>query len=176
METLKLKTYIAALVVCAVIFLAIPAAYADLLVMSNPTQQVLRYDETTGAFIDVFASPAVIPSICGPPTTVRPFNGIAYGPDGNLYVVGASSVGGGSGAVLRYDGRTGAFIDVFALPALVNFPSQGSATSGVRMSGGAGSASGADAPAAAVAAGEGSGDGLMVQGLPLVKPPGPPTN
>ena len=127
METLKLKTYIAALVVCAVIFLAIPAAYADLLVMSNPTQQVLRYDETTGAFIDVFASPAVIPSICGPPTTVRPFNGIAYGPDGNLYVVGASSVGGGSGAVLRYDGRTGAFIDVFALPALVNFPSQGSA-------------------------------------------------
>src|SRR5207247_330413 len=48
---------------------------------------------------------------------------------------------------------------------------QGSATSGVRMSGGAGSASGADAPAAAVAAGEGSGDGLMVQGLPLVKPP-----
>src|SRR5205823_15040557 len=48
---------------------------------------------------------------------------------------------------------------------------QGGATSGARMSGGAGSASGADAPAAAVAAGEGSGDGLMVQGLPLVKPP-----
>jgi quinoprotein glucose dehydrogenase len=48
---------------------------------------------------------------------------------------------------------------------------QGTATAGVRASGGAGSSAGADAPSAAVAAGEGSGGGLLVHGLPLVKPP-----
>jgi quinoprotein glucose dehydrogenase len=48
---------------------------------------------------------------------------------------------------------------------------QGSATTGIRASGGTGSAAGADAPAAAIAAGEGSGPRLTVQGLPLIKPP-----
>lgn len=36
-------------------------------------------------------------------------NGLAWGPDGNLYVASADT-----SQVLRYDGRTGAFIDIFA--------------------------------------------------------------
>jgi quinoprotein glucose dehydrogenase len=49
---------------------------------------------------------------------------------------------------------------------------QGSATAGVRRTGGAGADAGAGpAPAAAAAGGEGGGAGLTIQGLPLVKPP-----
>jgi streptogramin lyase len=36
-------------------------------------------------------------------------HGLAYGPDGNLYVGSA-----GTNSVLRYDGQTGAFLNVFA--------------------------------------------------------------
>jgi outer membrane protein assembly factor BamB len=50
------------------------------------TPGVLRYDGTTGAFIDVFVSGA--------------FNTPAFGPDGNLYVTA-------SPGVLRFDGKTG---------------------------------------------------------------------
>src|SRR3954469_5267527 len=53
---------------------------------------------------------------------------------------------------------------------------QGSATAGVRSSGGSGAGAGADAPRAApapaaAAGGEGGGAGVTVQGLPLIKPP-----
>jgi quinoprotein glucose dehydrogenase len=49
---------------------------------------------------------------------------------------------------------------------------QGSAASGVRMSGGAGASAGADAPASpAPAPAEAAVDKLTVQGLPLIKPP-----
>lgn len=55
-----------------------------------------RYDGTTGAFIDIFASGA------------QSARGVAFGPDGNLYV---TNFGGGD--ILRFDGTTGAFIDQF---------------------------------------------------------------
>jgi quinoprotein glucose dehydrogenase len=52
---------------------------------------------------------------------------------------------------------------------------QGSATAGVRSSGGSGAGAGADAApssaAPAAAGGEGGGAGVTVQGLPLIKPP-----
>ena len=54
---------------------------------------------------------------------------------------------------------------------------QGSATAGVRNTGGSGAGAGADsaaapaAPALAPAGGEGGGAGVTVQGLPLIKPP-----
>jgi quinoprotein glucose dehydrogenase len=52
---------------------------------------------------------------------------------------------------------------------------QGSATAGVRSSGGSGAGAGADAapapPPRAAAGGEGGGAGITVQGLPLIKPP-----
>ena len=73
----------------------------NLYLTSAFTDQVLRYNGTTGAFIDVFASGGGIDN----PSSVR------FGPDGNLYVSGFFSHN-----VARYNGTTGAFIDTF-IPA-----------------------------------------------------------
>ena len=62
------------------------------------TNSVLAYDGETGAFQRTFASGGGL---------TEP-EGIAFGPDGNLYVSSRSD------EVLRYDGKTGEFIDVFA--------------------------------------------------------------
>jgi streptogramin lyase len=76
----------------------VPAtADADILVGSDFTDSVLRYDETTGAFLGVFASGGGLNSPIG----------LVLGPDGNLYVTSFP------GSVLRYNGTTGAFIDAF---------------------------------------------------------------
>jgi len=72
----------------------------NLYVASNITDEVLRYNGTTGAFIDVFVS-AFSGGLNGPQDPV-------FGPDGNLYVVS-----GFTKEVLRYFGTTGAFINVF---------------------------------------------------------------
>ena len=71
----------------------------NLYVSSAVTDNVLRYDGTTGAFIDVFASGGGLD---------RP-GGLVFGPDGNLYVGNIEPDN-----VLRYDGTTGAFLDIFA--------------------------------------------------------------
>ncbi|MBO1351009.1 MAG: hypothetical protein EBE86_028245 [Hormoscilla sp. GUM202] len=63
-----------------------------LLVSSANSDEVLRYDATTGFFLDVFASGGGLDN---------PF-GLTFGPDGNLYV--SSSL---TDQVLRYDGTTG---------------------------------------------------------------------
>src|SRR5690348_1595235 len=76
-----------------------PCANATLLVSSNATDQVLRYDQTTGAFAGIFASGG---GLDGP-------QGLVFGPDGNLYVVSEFTA-----EVKRYNGATGAFIDTFA--------------------------------------------------------------
>ena len=88
----------------AALSLALPwsAAADDLLVSSRFSNNILRYDSVTGDFLGVFAEG---PELANP-------NGIAYGPDGNLYV----GLGDGD-AILRYDGQTGAFIDTFTTPA-----------------------------------------------------------
>ncbi len=74
----------------------------DLLVSSRFTNNILRYDSVTGAFKNIFASGN---GLANP-------NGIAYGPDGNLYA-GL----GDEPRVLRFHGQTGAFIDEFVGPA-----------------------------------------------------------
>jgi len=57
---------------------------------------VVRYNPTTGAFIDEFATGGTEAA------------GMAFGPDGNLYVAND-----GAKNVVRFDGTTGAFMDEF---------------------------------------------------------------
>ena len=62
------------------------------------SDSILRYDGTTGEYIDRF----------GGETNVNAAYGIAFGPDGNIYV--ANWFGS---SVRRYDASTGALIDTF---------------------------------------------------------------
>jgi DNA-binding beta-propeller fold protein YncE len=66
---------------------------------------VFRYNGATGEFMDVF-----VPGGSG--GLRRPL-GLVFGPDGNLYVGDVGALAQGGRAIRRYDGRTGAFIDVF---------------------------------------------------------------
>jgi DNA-binding beta-propeller fold protein YncE len=60
--------------------------------------KVLRFDGRTGHFLDAFVTnEAGRPPVGG---------GLAFGPDGALYVASTA-------AVMRFDGRTGAYIDTF---------------------------------------------------------------
>jgi sugar lactone lactonase YvrE len=73
-----------------------------------PASAVLRYDGITGAFIDKFVGDN--PNTAADETggLFRPY-GLAFGPDGNFYVSSFLS-----DKILRYNGQTGQFIDVFA--------------------------------------------------------------
>jgi WD40 repeat protein/serine/threonine protein kinase len=75
-----------------------------LYIASFSTHAVLRYDSTTGAFLDAF-----VPAGSG---GLRAPLGLAFGPDGNLCVVSQ-----GTNAVLRYHGTTGAYLDAFTGPS-----------------------------------------------------------
>ena len=79
-----------------------------LLVSSFDNNSVLRYDESTGAFVDAF-----VPKQSG---GLREPMGVVYGPDHNLYVASGLEPDQGVGHkdVLRYNGTTGAFLDDFA--------------------------------------------------------------
>jgi streptogramin lyase len=72
----------------------------DLLTIDGGKSSVLRYDGTSGAFVDV-----LVPAGSGGLDTAQ---NLTIGPDGALYV---SSWGNGS--VLRYDATTGKFVDAF---------------------------------------------------------------
>jgi streptogramin lyase len=75
----------------------------SLYITSGPN--VLRYDARTGIFLQTFASPGTDGHGTGGTQD------IAFGPDGNLYVSMQFD-----NRVLRYNGVTGAFIDIF-IPA-----------------------------------------------------------
>jgi len=77
-------------------------AAGDLLVSSRFNSHVLRFDAATGRFVGVFASGY---GMANP-------NGIAYGPDGNLYVGN-----GDQPRVLKLDGQTGEFLGNFVTTA-----------------------------------------------------------
>jgi streptogramin lyase len=72
----------------------------NLYVSDATDHSVVRFNGTTGEFMDSFVSP-VSGGLSGPA-------GLIFGPDNNLYVNSLNS-----NSVLRYDGTTGAFIDVF---------------------------------------------------------------
>jgi hypothetical protein len=91
---IKGRLFIATLVAIAMTAFD-PCAYADLYVCTYNSNSVLRYDESTGTFID-----AIIDSGSG---GLRGANGLLLGPDGNLYVSSFNT-----NSVLRYDGTTGA--------------------------------------------------------------------
>ncbi len=69
---------------------------------------VLVYDGQSGAFIKALVKDNPATTVDETGGLFRPY-GIAFGPDGNLYVSSFRS-----DQILRYNGTTGAFIDVFA--------------------------------------------------------------
>jgi DNA-binding beta-propeller fold protein YncE len=71
----------------------------------GPPSNVLRFDGTTGAFLDDFVT-----AESGGLLTAWV---LAFGPDGDLYLASLDFYQPGVGAILRYDGTTGTFIDVF---------------------------------------------------------------
>jgi len=74
-----------------------------LYVASAGTNAILRYDATTGAFIDAF-----VPGDAAHNGGLQHPAGLVFGPGGDLYVSSYDT-----GAVLRYDGATGAFRGAF---------------------------------------------------------------
>jgi len=105
MRLRRLPALIALIISTTALLLSISVCVADLRVVSGGTQNILRYDENTGAFLEVF-----VPAGSG--GLELPF-GLAFGPDGNLYVTSSNALAGGLGKVLRYDGSTGSFVAVF---------------------------------------------------------------
>jgi WD40 repeat protein len=73
------------------------------------SHNVVRYDGTTGAFIDTFVSAGS--------GGLSQTQGLAFGPDGNLYVCSNAT-----SQVLRYDGDTGSFMDAFVPVGPLNAP------------------------------------------------------
>lgn len=72
----------------------------NLYVANGERNNIVRFNGTTGVFMDTFVS-ANIGGLTSP-------RGVTFGPDGNLYVTSF-----GSDQVLRYDGTTGTFLNAF---------------------------------------------------------------
>jgi sugar lactone lactonase YvrE len=77
-----------------------------LVVGSLNNNSVLRYSESTGAFVDQI-DPQNLANLNQP-------GGGVFGPDGNLYVSSGIFLNNNNHKVLQYDGTTGAFQSVFA--------------------------------------------------------------
>ncbi len=79
----------------------------DLYVVSGGTDEVLRFDGVSGTFIDVFVT-------AGSGGLDDPVD-LRFGPDGHLYVTSrGTNANPDQNAIMRYDGQSGAFIEVFA--------------------------------------------------------------
>ena len=89
------RNVLMATLVAMLIGTLVPSASADLFVISENSNSVLRFDEVTGQFMDVFVSP-------GSGGLNDPRH-LLIGRDGNLYVTSFNT-----NSVNRYDGTTGA--------------------------------------------------------------------
>lgn len=88
-----------------------PVPPAPLLVGNTRGNNVVSIDRQTGAYLKDF-----IPAGSGGLTDP---DDLTFGPDGNLYVSSGSNIGG---QILRYDGKTGAFLGIFAQSASLKRP------------------------------------------------------
>ncbi|MEK7403890.1 MAG: hypothetical protein AAB225_02160 [Acidobacteriota bacterium] len=98
-----MNSFVRILPVAAAVLLAVQPSLGDLLVGSYNGNQILRFNETTGAFLGVFASGG---GLDGP-------TAMTFGPDGNLYVASFQN-----DRILRYNGITGAFMGEFVTAGL----------------------------------------------------------
>jgi len=95
----------------------------DVLLTSMPTGEafakfngILKFDGDNGAFIAPFVNGgSILAETCGSPRCLRGANGMAFGPDGQLYV--ASSV---NNSVIEYNGLTGLYLGVLDATELVS--------------------------------------------------------
>jgi sugar lactone lactonase YvrE len=99
------------LVGVTVVLVAAPGAAETqyYLVSGYVSDNVVRYNALTGAFMDEFV-PASSGGLNAP-------EGLAIGPDGNLYVASANTH-----SIKRYDGGTGAYMGDFATDNGLNYP------------------------------------------------------
>ena len=86
-------------------------APAPLLVGNTRASNVVAIDRQTGAYLSDF-----IPAGSG---GLKDPDDLTFGPDGNLYVSSGSNT---DGQILRYNGKTGAFIGVFAQSSTMKRP------------------------------------------------------
>ena len=109
----------AVILICVAATGASAPAFGPLLVSANlgggtgAVSEVLAYDPVRGGFLGVFASGGSLSSA----------QGLAFGPDGNLYVASAQT-----GQILRFDGKTGTYLGLFAKvdePAGITFGPDG---------------------------------------------------
>ncbi len=85
----------------------------------NSVNGILEFDPDTGQFLRVFINGGTInplfPEDCGQPRCIRGANGLAYGPNGRLYVTS-----GVNNQVLEFNGTTGAYMNYFNANELVS--------------------------------------------------------
>ena len=87
---------------------------------SDAVNGILEFDGTTGAFVRVFVdggtiNPLMAPDCAAAPFCLRGATGMAFGPNGNLFV--ASGI---NNLVIEYDGLTGVFVGKFDSTKLVS--------------------------------------------------------
>ena len=87
-----------------VVCMSVSSARAALLVGNTQGNNVVLFDEQNGQFLGDFITP-------GKGGLIAP-DDLNFGPDGNFYVSSGNTPE--TSAILRYDGKTGKFIDVFA--------------------------------------------------------------
>jgi outer membrane protein assembly factor BamB len=108
MKFLKFYKFSFWLIALALLGWITPTSKAAMLVTSNRTDSILRYNDETGEFIDTFV-----------PTNANGLNGLSgmtIGPDGLLYVISIRT-----DSVLRYNPHTGEYIDTFVRDKTLEF-------------------------------------------------------